>query len=68
MFYVGAVLIVNGRYTFVKMIEVFTLVVFSVTFSSQIMTYRAFLLPSSTTTTHVCLDSPANDQVDSSWN
>jgi ATP-binding cassette subfamily B (MDR/TAP) protein 1 len=40
MFYVGAVLIVDGRYTFAKMTEVFTLIIFSITFSAQIMTYR----------------------------
>lgn len=40
MFYVGAILIANGRYTFAKMLEVFTLIIFSITFSAQIMTYR----------------------------
>ena len=69
MFYVGAVLIVNGRYTFVKMIEVFTLVVFSVTFSSQIMTYRAFSPPSSRgTSLTLSLRSTANDEIYSGWN
>ncbi|KAL8290518.1 hypothetical protein RQP46_002776 [Phenoliferia psychrophenolica] len=38
MFYVGALLIISGRYTFGKMVEVFTLIMFSITFSSQIMT------------------------------
>lgn len=44
MFYVGAILIANGRYTFAKMLEVFTLIIFSITFSAQIMTYRTLLL------------------------
>ncbi|KAK4705248.1 ATP-binding cassette, subfamily B (MDR/TAP), member 1, partial [Phenoliferia sp. Uapishka_3] len=39
MFYVGAVLCTSGKYTFSKMIEVFTLILFSITFSSQIMAY-----------------------------
>ena len=45
MFYVGAVLMVDGRYTFSKMVEVFTLILFSITFSSQIMAHRAFRHP-----------------------
>lgn len=40
LFYIGAILIINGRYDFGKMLTVFSLVLFSVTFASQIMTYR----------------------------
>ncbi len=43
MFYVGAVLIVDGRYTFAKMTEVFTLIIFSITFSAQILSYRKLI-------------------------
>lgn len=41
MIYVGAVLISLGRYDFAKMIQVFTLIIFSITFSASVMTYRA---------------------------
>lgn len=37
MFYVGAVLMVKGGYSFGQMVQVFTLIIFSVTFSGQIM-------------------------------
>lgn len=46
MFYIGALLIANGRYTFAKMLEVFTLIIFSITFSAQIMTFRTSSLVS----------------------
>lgn len=41
MFYVGAILIIDGKYTFGTMVEVFTLIMFSISFSSQVMTTRA---------------------------
>lgn len=44
MIYVGAVLISIGRYDFAKMIQVFTLIIFSITFSASVMTYCAFRL------------------------
>ncbi|KAE8250579.1 hypothetical protein A4X13_0g4590 [Tilletia indica] len=37
LFYVGTILIVNGHYTFERMIVVFNLMVFAVTFSSQML-------------------------------
>ena len=37
LFYVGAVLIANGSYTYLQMVEVLNLVVFSVTIGSQLM-------------------------------
>jgi ATP-binding cassette subfamily B (MDR/TAP) protein 1 len=40
MFYVGALLIASGRYDFAKMLQVFSLIIFSVTFSAQILSYR----------------------------
>ena len=40
MFYVSAVLIGNGRYTYEQMMQVFTLIIFSVTFAGQIVAYR----------------------------
>ncbi|GAA6064319.1 hypothetical protein JCM10212_006006 [Sporobolomyces blumeae] len=39
MLYVGALLIVKGRYDFPKMLQVFTLIVFAVTFAGQLMGY-----------------------------
>ncbi|GAA5909077.1 hypothetical protein JCM6882_001182 [Rhodosporidiobolus microsporus] len=46
MLYVGAVLIVHGRYTFAKMMQVFTLIIFTVTFSGQLMNYLPALTKS----------------------
>lgn len=66
MFYVGAILIANGRYTFVKMIEVFTLIIFSVTFSSQIMTYRQCSFFPAIELNSDSLNSATNDEIDSS--
>lgn len=40
MLYIGALLIVKGRYDFPKMLQVFTLIVFAVTFAGQLMGYR----------------------------
>ena len=39
MFYVGAVLIIKGRYDFAKMAQVFALIIFSITFAAQVMVY-----------------------------
>lgn len=41
MFYVSALLIANGRYTYEQMMQVFTLIIFSVTFAGQVMSYCA---------------------------
>ena len=46
MYYVGALLMIDGRYTFARLTEVFTLIIFSITFSAQIMSYRLFGPPS----------------------
>ena len=39
MFYVGAVLIIKGRYTYGKMMEVFSLIILTVTFAAQVMVF-----------------------------
>jgi ATP-binding cassette, subfamily B (MDR/TAP), member 1 len=39
LFYVGAVLIACGLYTYLQMVEVLNLVVFSVTIGSQLMAF-----------------------------
>lgn len=39
LFYVGAVLIAKGTYTYLQMVEVLNLVVFSVTLGSQLMSF-----------------------------
>jgi ATP-binding cassette, subfamily B (MDR/TAP), member 1 len=39
LFYVGAVLIVKGIFTYLQMVEVLNLVVFTVTISSQLMAF-----------------------------
>lgn len=39
LFYIGAVLIAQERYTYLQMIEVLNLVVFSVTIGSQLMAF-----------------------------
>ena len=46
LFYVGAVLIARGLYTYLQMVEVLNLVVFSVTIGSQLMGFSAFFLSS----------------------
>lgn len=40
MFYVGAILVIKGRYDFQKMTQVFALIIFSITFAAQVMVYR----------------------------
>ena len=42
LFYVGAVLIARGLYTYLQMVEVLNLVVFSVTIGSQLMAFSTF--------------------------
>ncbi|KAG6851298.1 hypothetical protein H0H93_011734 [Arthromyces matolae] len=39
LFYVGAVLIIQGRYTYLQMVQVLNLVVFTVTIGSQLMAF-----------------------------
>lgn len=39
LFYVGAVLIARGTYTYLQMVEVLNLVVFTVTIGSQLMAF-----------------------------
>jgi|SRR5271156_1146328 len=39
LFYVGAVLIARGLYTYLQMVEVLNLIVFSVTIGSQLMAF-----------------------------
>jgi len=43
LFYVGAVLIAKGTYTYLQMVEVLNLVVFTVTIGSQLMAFGMFL-------------------------
>lgn len=40
MFYVGAILVIKGRYDFQKMTQVFALIIFSISFAAQVMVYR----------------------------
>jgi len=42
LFYIGAVLIARGLYTYLQMVEVLNLVVFSVTIGSQLMAFSEF--------------------------
>jgi ATP-binding cassette subfamily B (MDR/TAP) protein 1 len=44
LFYVGAVLIARGTYTYLQMVEVLNLVVFSVTIGAGLMGFSAFCL------------------------
>ncbi|BGP41853.1 ATP-dependent permease [Rhodotorula kratochvilovae] len=39
MLYVGAILVTSGRYTFSKMLQVFSIIIFTVTFASALMNY-----------------------------
>ncbi|GJN92850.1 hypothetical protein Rhopal_005888-T1 [Rhodotorula paludigena] len=39
MLYVGALLVTSGRYTFSKMLQVFSIIIFTVTFASALMNY-----------------------------
>ena len=42
MLLVGAVLVTSARYTFGKMLQVFSLIIFTVTFAGQLMNYCKF--------------------------
>jgi ATP-binding cassette subfamily B (MDR/TAP) protein 1 len=42
LFYVGAIFIARGTYTYLQMIEVLNLVVFTVTIGSQLMAFSRF--------------------------
>lgn len=42
LFYVGAVLIANGTYDYLRMIQVLNLVVFTVSIGSQLMAFSEF--------------------------
>lgn len=44
LFYVGAVLLTNGTYTYLQMIQTLNLVIFSVTVGSQLMAFSTWLL------------------------
>ena len=44
LFYVGAVLIARGTYTYLQMVEVLNLVVFTVTIGSQLMAFSKSIL------------------------
>ena len=44
LFFVGAVLVSRGTYTYNQMLEVLNLVVFSVSIGSQMMTFSEFIL------------------------
>jgi ATP-binding cassette subfamily B (MDR/TAP) protein 1 len=44
LFYVGAVLIARGTYTYLQMVEVLNLVVFTVTIGSQLMAFSTSFL------------------------
>ena len=39
LFYVGAVLVANGTYSYLQMVQVLNLVVFTVTIGSQLMSF-----------------------------
>jgi ATP-binding cassette subfamily B (MDR/TAP) protein 1 len=39
MLYVASIFVASGRYTFAQMLQVFTLIMFSVTFAAQTMSY-----------------------------
>ena len=51
LFYTGAVLIAKGTYTYLQMVEVLNLVVFTVTIGSQMLAFSMFLSQSCLTLT-----------------
>ncbi|TRM60013.1 P-loop containing nucleoside triphosphate hydrolase protein [Schizophyllum amplum] len=53
LFYIGAVLIVNGRYDYLRMVETLNLVVFTVTIGSQIMAFTAKISKATQATTQL---------------
>ena len=42
LFYVGAIFIARGTYTYLQMVEVFNLIVFTVSLGSQLMSFSGF--------------------------
>lgn len=44
LFYVGAILVANGTYSYLRMVQVLNLVVFTVTIGSQLMSFSMFSL------------------------
>jgi ATP-binding cassette, subfamily B (MDR/TAP), member 1 len=46
LFYVGAILLARGRYSYIQMVEVLNLIVFTVTIGSQLMAFSTFSGPS----------------------
>lgn len=46
LFYVGAVLVARGTYSYLQMVQVMNLVVFTVTLGSQLMAFSTFSLSS----------------------
>ncbi|KAI5886457.1 uncharacterized protein SCHCODRAFT_02672667 [Schizophyllum commune H4-8] len=53
LFYIGAVLIANGRYSYLRMVETLNLVVFMVTIGSQIMAFTAKISKATQATTQL---------------
>ncbi|KAI5887715.1 P-loop containing nucleoside triphosphate hydrolase protein [Schizophyllum commune H4-8] len=53
LFYIGAVLIANGRYSYLRMVETLNLVVFTVTIGSQIMAFTAKISKATQATTQL---------------
>ena len=45
LFFIGAVLVANGTYTYLRMVQVLNLVVFTVTISSQLMGFSESFFP-----------------------
>lgn len=45
LFYVGAILIAKGTYTYLQMVETLNLIVFSVSIGSQLMAFSASISP-----------------------
>ncbi|TFK17892.1 hypothetical protein FA15DRAFT_675726, partial [Coprinopsis marcescibilis] len=66
LFYVGAVLIANGTYTYLQMVEVLNLVVFTVTIGSQLMAFTEKIAKSAQATADlnklIELDTDATDE------
>ncbi len=44
LFYIGALLVANGTYTYLRMVQVLNLVVFTVTIGSQLMSFGKRIL------------------------
>lgn len=64
LFYVGAVLIARGTYTYLQMVEVLNLVVFTVTIGSQLMAFsKSYIFICWNTKSDVPLTSPKNCEI-----